>query len=110
VCWPDRLASAPECHGRPVVAGSPRTGSWAWILGPGVPDRGRGRTSGANRPDRGHCEYHWHGDGGVMSIVSGLILEASGPGDLSPVLVVYGLFGLFGVAVAAWIQFRSVPT
>jgi hypothetical protein len=48
--------------------------------------------------------------GGVMSIVSGLILEASGPGDLSPVLVVYGLFGLFGVAVAAWIQFRSVPT
>ena len=47
--------------------------------------------------------------GGVMSIISGLILEASGPGDLSPVLLVYGLFGLFGVAVAAWIQFRSVP-
>ena len=48
--------------------------------------------------------------GGVMSIVSGLILEASGPGDLSPVLAVYGLFGLFGVAVAAWIQCSSVPT
>jgi MFS family permease len=47
--------------------------------------------------------------GGVMSIVSGLILEASGPGDLSPVLAVYGLFGLFGVAVAAWIQFGSAP-
>ena len=47
--------------------------------------------------------------GGVMSIVSGLILEASGPGDLSPVLVVYGLFGLFGVAVAAWIQFSRSP-
>ena len=47
--------------------------------------------------------------GGVMSIVSGLILEASGPGDLSPVLAVYGLFGLFGVAVAAWIQFGRAP-
>ena len=47
--------------------------------------------------------------GGVMSIVSGLILEASGPGDLSPVLAVYGLFGLLGVAVAAWIQFGSAP-
>ena len=47
--------------------------------------------------------------GGVMSIVSGLILEASGPGDLSPVLAVYGLFGLFGVAVAAWIQFSRAP-
>lgn len=47
--------------------------------------------------------------GGVMSIVSGLILEASGPGDLSPVLAVYGLFGLFGVAVAAWIQLSSAP-
>ena len=47
--------------------------------------------------------------GGVMSIVSGLILEASGPGDLSPVLVVYGLFGLSGVAVAAWIQFSRSP-
>ena len=47
--------------------------------------------------------------GGVMSIVSGLILEASGPGDLSPVLAVYGLFGLFGVAVAAWIQCSRVP-
>ncbi|MDP7993557.1 MAG: MFS transporter [Synechococcus sp. SP2 MAG] len=44
--------------------------------------------------------------GGVMSIVSGLILEASGPGDLSPVLAVYGLFG---VAVAAWIQLSSAP-
>ena len=47
--------------------------------------------------------------GGVMSIVSGLILEASGPGDLSPVLAVYGLYGLFGVAVAAWIQLSSAP-
>ena len=47
--------------------------------------------------------------GGVMSIVSGLILEASGPGDLSPVLAVYGLYGLFGVAVAAWIQFTGAP-
>ena len=47
--------------------------------------------------------------GGVMSIVSGLILEASGPGDLSPVLAVYGLFGVFGVAVAAWIQFSRAP-
>ena len=47
--------------------------------------------------------------GGVMSIVSGLILEASGPGDLSPVLAVYGLYGLFGFAVAAWIQFSSAP-
>jgi hypothetical protein len=44
-----------------------------------------------------------------MSIVSGLILEASGPGDLSPVLAVYGLYGLFGVAVATWIQFSSAP-
>ena len=50
-----------------------------------------------------------HEGGGVMSIVSGLILEASGPGHLSPVRVVYGLFGLFGVAVAAWIQFSSSP-
>ena len=48
--------------------------------------------------------------GGVMSVVSGLILEASGPGDLSPVLVVYGFFGLFGVAVAAWIQSGGVQT
>jgi hypothetical protein len=47
--------------------------------------------------------------GGVMSIVSGLILEASGPGDLSPVLAVYGLFGLFGVAVAEWIQLSIAP-
>lgn len=47
--------------------------------------------------------------GGVMSVVSGLILEASGPGDLNPVLVVYGLFGLFGVAVAAWIQCSGAP-
>ena len=47
--------------------------------------------------------------GGVMSIVSGLILEASGPGDLIPVLAVYGLYGLFGVAVAAWIQFTGAP-
>ena len=45
--------------------------------------------------------------GGVMSIVSGLILEASAPGDLTPVLLVYGLFGLFGVAVATWIQFTT---
>jgi hypothetical protein len=47
-----------------------------------------------------------------MSIVSGVILKASGPGDLSPVLAVYGLFGLFGlfgVAVAAWIQLSSAP-
>ena len=50
-----------------------------------------------------------HEGGGVMSIVSGLILEASGPGDFSPVLMVYGLFGLFGVVVAAWIQFSSSP-
>lgn len=47
--------------------------------------------------------------GGVMSIVSGLILEASAPGDLTPVLLVYGLFGLFGVAVATWIQFTTEP-
>ena len=47
--------------------------------------------------------------GGVMSIVSGLILEASGPGDLSPVLAVYGLYGLFGVVVATWIQFSGAP-
>ena len=45
--------------------------------------------------------------GGVMSIVSGLILEASAPGDLTPVLLVYGLLGLFGVAVATWIQFTT---
>ena len=44
-----------------------------------------------------------------MSIVSGLILEASVPGDLGPILLVYGLYGLFGVAVAAWIQFSSAP-
>ena len=47
--------------------------------------------------------------GGVISIVSGLILEASGPGDLIPVLAVYGLYGLFDVAVAAWIQFTGAP-
>ena len=47
--------------------------------------------------------------GGVMSIVSGLILEASGPGDLIPVLAVYGLYGLFGVVIAAWIQFTGAP-
>ncbi len=47
--------------------------------------------------------------GGVMSIVSGLILEASGPGDLSPVLLLCGLFGLLGVAVAAWIQCSGAP-
>jgi hypothetical protein len=41
-----------------------------------------------------------------MSIVSGVILKASGPGDLSPVLAVYGVFD---VAVAAWIQLSSAP-
>ncbi len=47
--------------------------------------------------------------GGVMSIVSGLILEASAPGDLTPVLAVYGLLGIFGVVIAAWIQRTIAP-
>ena len=44
--------------------------------------------------------------GGVMAIVSGLILQASAPGDVMPVLMVYGLLALFGVAIALGLVFR----
>ena len=47
--------------------------------------------------------------GGVMTIVSGLILQASPKGDLSLVLLIYGALGLFGVAMASWIKFTPEP-
>ena len=47
--------------------------------------------------------------GGVMTIVSGLILQASPKGDLSLVLLIYGALALFGVAMASWISFSSEP-
>ena len=45
--------------------------------------------------------------GGLMTIVSGLILQASPQGDLSLVLLIYGALALFGVAMASWISFSS---
>ena len=42
--------------------------------------------------------------GGVMTVVSGLILQASPSGDLSLVLVIYGALALFGVVMAGWIS------
>ena len=45
--------------------------------------------------------------GGLMTIVSGLILQASSEGDLSLVLLIYGALALFGVAMASWIRFSS---
>jgi hypothetical protein len=42
--------------------------------------------------------------GGVMTVVSGLILQASSSGDLSLVLVIYGALALFGVVMAGWIS------
>ncbi|WP_413745195.1 MFS transporter [Synechococcus sp. MIT S9220] len=47
--------------------------------------------------------------GGLMTIVSGLILQASPQGDLSLVLLIYGALALFGVAMASWISFSSEP-
>ena len=48
--------------------------------------------------------------GGVMAVVSGQILQASTPGNLTSVLVVYGLLALFGVAVATWVEVTLKPT
>ncbi len=47
--------------------------------------------------------------GGLMTIVSGLILQASPQGDLSLVLLIYGALALFGVAMASWISFSPEP-
>jgi hypothetical protein len=47
--------------------------------------------------------------GGVMTVVSGLILQASPSGDLSLVLVIYGALALFGVAMAGWISLNPEP-
>jgi predicted MFS family arabinose efflux permease len=47
--------------------------------------------------------------GGLMTIVSGLILQASPQGDLSLVLLIYGALALFGVAIASWISFSPEP-
>jgi MFS family permease len=47
--------------------------------------------------------------GGLMTIVSGLILQASSEGDLSLVLLIYGALALFGVAMASWIRFSADP-
>ena len=47
--------------------------------------------------------------GGLMTIVSGLILQASPQGDLSLVMLIYGALALFGVAMASWISFSSEP-
>ncbi|KZR93703.1 Major Facilitator Superfamily protein [Synechococcus sp. MIT S9509] len=47
--------------------------------------------------------------GGLMTIVSGLILQASPPGDLSLVLLIYGALALFGLAMASWISFSPEP-
>ena len=46
---------------------------------------------------------------GLMTIVSGLILQASPQGDLLLVLLIYGALALFGVAIASWISFSSEP-
>jgi len=48
--------------------------------------------------------------GGVMAVVSGQILQASAPGNLTSVLVVYGLLALFGMAVATWVEVTLKPT
>jgi MFS family permease len=48
--------------------------------------------------------------GAVMAVVSGQILQASAPGNLTSVLVVYGLLALFGVAVATWVEVTLKPT
>ena len=45
--------------------------------------------------------------GGVMTVVSGLILQASPRGDVSLVLVIYGALALFGVVMAGWISWNS---
>lgn len=47
--------------------------------------------------------------GGLMTIVSGLILQASPQGDMSLVFLIYGAFALFGIAMASWIKFSSEP-
>ena len=47
--------------------------------------------------------------GGLMTIVSGLILQASPRGDLSLVLLIYGALALFGVAMAGWISCNPEP-
>jgi predicted MFS family arabinose efflux permease len=47
--------------------------------------------------------------GGLMTIVSGLILQASPRGDLSLVLLIYGALALFGVVMASWISFSPEP-
>ena len=47
--------------------------------------------------------------GGLMTIVSGLILQASPQGDLSLVLLIYGALALFGVSMASWISFSPEP-
>ena len=105
----DRLASAPECHGRPVVAGSPRDGLGLGSSVLAFPIAEDAAPAGQTGLIVAIVNTTGTVTGGVMSVVSGLILEASGPGDLNPVLVVYGLFGLFGVAVAAWIQCSGAP-
>ena len=45
--------------------------------------------------------------GGVMTVVSGLILQASPRGDVSLVLVIYGALALFGLVMAGWISWNS---
>jgi putative exporter of polyketide antibiotics len=47
--------------------------------------------------------------GAVMAVVSGQILQSSAPGNLTAVLVVYGLLALFGVAVATWVEVTLQP-
>ena len=48
--------------------------------------------------------------GAVMAVISGLILQASAPGELTPVLMTYGLLALFGLAMAGWIQRSAQAT
>ena len=47
--------------------------------------------------------------GAVMAVVSGQILQSSAPGNLTAVMVVYGLLALFGVAVATWVEVTLQP-
>ena len=47
--------------------------------------------------------------GGVMAVVSGQILQASAPGNLTSVLVVYGSLALFGLAMATWVEVTVKP-
>ena len=42
--------------------------------------------------------------GAVMALVSGFILNASAFGELTPVLMTYGVLALFGIVIASWIQ------